>query len=854
MGNIFTDLLKGEVWQWGLAAFILLLLLYITDIPPSIFNFFIRILKLKDLSMESNQDKNWSKLPTNYKKIPVAGFIEDRVSRKKLQEYIKQFIKDRQSGMSWLNIRLYNDEAPNNRSNQNENTEYRKFKSRDSLKIVGTPITIVSGLPGTGKSTFVLNHIENERGKGKVDFVIYFPFADFSSKYNSLNNLQDKDLEENFWNDIRSSIIYTGVSEYKKPSANLISYYINYGWCYILIDDVIDMSKLERFVDGLYKYKSTCHRKNKNLRIIITTRERDLQKIKDKGYAGVLTIQPLTQEDAQSFFYEKCNQLGIDLQQRDFFDLAEEKTSLLTFENRFTQNPLFVEIVVSMIRERGFKKLSETFQKSVGAVYKEFINILFTRNTDSALYPKFYASYRKLAYNIKKTNSTNFTNDKIATVFGGSPFDENFLNANVLLVRKNESGQLSYSFIHQTLSDILYIEEIVKANNYSDFINVNTIGEEFTFYLKEQILELDQYLPLLKTNLSIATNILDDGFLQKIKTQSVSATAQSIMDGAIKEFIVKPGVAPDEHSLINLYNKLSANIPNQGEYLLAKLNGITITEKIIRFFLAFNSPELNQFFLAKMVNNENSGDFASLISAGYPPLLDLIKSRLTKAELNTAFQNKLLLFLLSPGISNDNNKRYSTWLLNDIQQFSDDTLRVLLQNKYIREKILLRGYENKNVLITKRLHRLLFDFDGRTIFLPKGNYNIKENNVYNPQSILVSKTPLTILVRANNNYEAEMKTLNTVQIQLMTFEQLQIASSLFAKTWAGDLFGLVSLSSEEIINRGILYEAYKDNNRSILRFAFRQNKEQGLMKNNKDLTYTSSFAENIIYRTISFCN
>lgn len=855
--DIFTTLLKEEAWQWGLAAFLILLLLYTTDIPPSILNFFIRILKLK--TIESNpQEQYWSKLPTYYRKIPVAGFMENLISRKKLQEYIEHFIENKQSGMSLLYKKLYYDNEVNNKSlYSNENViNYTKFKSRNSVKITQSPITILNGLPGTGKSTFILNHIENERRKGKVDFVIYFPFSDFSSKYNSLNNLQDKDLEENFWNDIYSSTIYAGVSEYKKPSSNLLSYYINYRYCYIIIDDVIGKPKLETFVDGLYRYRSTCHRRNKKLKIIITTRERDLHNIESKGYSRTVTLKPLTEEDARIFFYEKCKQLNIDLRQQDFFDTVDKRVSLLRFENEFTQNPLFVEIVVSMIKEKGFKTLSETFQKSVGAVYKEFTKILFERNVNTASYQQFYTSYRELAYNVTKTNSKDITNEKIKDAFTGTTFNEDFLYANALLIRKLESGQFRYSFIHKTLSDILYIEEIIKINNYSDFSNVDNIGGEYTFYLKEQILLESEYLSLMKANISIAGNLLDDGFLQKIARVNINITSVSIMDSAINEYILNPGNFIEEGALLTLYNKLSGKILDKKNYLLSKVNtnNCNINQKIIRLYIAFNTPELNNFFLTKMVNNENASDFAELLNAGYEPLLNLIKSRLGKAELNTSFQNKLLLFLLSPKISTDSNKRYATWFLGNINLFLDSTLQMLLTNEYIRTKIVLRYYEHKDMVATKKLNKILFHFTADKVFIPKGNYMINGNTVNNPESILVSKKPISILVRANNNYKAQMEALNAVQTQLLTFDQLQIASSLFAKEWPGDLLGIVPLSDQTIINQGILYECYKLNNKGELRFAFKESMGLALMKVNKNTSYSKNFIENIIYRSISFCN
>lgn len=335
--KIIEALLKAEVWEYGIAAFLLLLLFYLTDISPTIINFLIRVLKLKDIKPGETTDIIGYKYPTDYKKIPIAALVEKQLLKNAIYNNTKKLLKDKIYFSSWFLTQI---NAENNKSEKIDiKVKFNSFESRNKKSISEKIITIVNGLPGTGKSTFVLAWLENHMETNKVDYIIYFDSSKKKAIYPTIANSQTNDSGLSIWSEICTNTITNYFTESKRPSANLLSYYINYGFCYIVFNDVNNKSDLLYHIDMIESYFGKYHRANKNLRIIITSRNLQTSDFSGNPNVNITTIEILSQTETQNFFFDKCKLLGIDLNSLDFFDLVSSKTSLLRFENKYTQNP-----------------------------------------------------------------------------------------------------------------------------------------------------------------------------------------------------------------------------------------------------------------------------------------------------------------------------------------------------------------------------------------------------------------------------------------------------------------------------------------------------------------------------------
>ena len=139
------------------------------------------------------------------------------------------------------------------------------------------------------------------------------------------------------------------------------------------------------------------------------------------------------------------------------------------------------------------------------------------------------------------------------------------------------------------------------------------------------------------------------------------------------------------------------------------------------------------------------------------------------------------------------------------------------------------------------------------LFLPKGKYQI-ESKVYSiTNSILITKVPKELFVKEKNYYDTEMKSLNSIDKFLMTMDQLQVINYYFRKMAAYDFNNVISLFDDEIRSKGILYVAYKLNNRGSLRLASSKNITTGIIQYSDNYS-DSVYAQNIIYHPIEIVN
>lgn len=845
MHNFLVWFSKINVWEWTAAAILVILLLAITDVPPSIFNFFIRLLKLKDIKIDESHYALDAKLPTNKRKLPIAAFIESKFKIKYADvrdNYIYPLLKTKKNSISWLIKKL---DVEENKASHSESIDihFETFPSRSKNQALGDQfITILSGLPGTGKSTKVINWLETRLSEKKMDFLIYFNAIEIRSRFPMLLSAPSNNTDELFWKNILYSVNKNSVDEFKRPSPNLISYYINYRHCYLLIDDIDNKGELDALIELILNYFKTYHRRNPNLKIVITTRNQQIS----LPSAGLVTLDPLDKNEAESFFYKKCKEVGVDLNSRDFFDIIDQKHSLLHFENKYTQNPLFVEIVAFIIKIKGFNKLSDFFQKSVAFVYREFIKILCTKSGNEEFYEKFYINFRLLGYTTAKMNMVEFESGLIEQSFTSEiNITTDFLNTNGLLIRRNELGKNLYSFIHLTIRDILYVDYIVANNKYDIFSGVNYIGEEFTYYFREEIKQINQYCELLKYNLLIAGEILNDDFIKKLtKENNTDFFIAAILNTILDHHVFDSRVQIDFTDIQKFIEKIPGSEKYLKSRLLQKVQSQThLSERAINILIQIDCDLLKDFFISSILQNKCLNEFATLINDDNPNVVCVFKDILSRQNVNTQRQMQILLKFLLTAYLNKKNK-YSTWFLSNIKYFSLENLKILFSEIYIRESILYAQYEYKDLNTVRLINKALVDHIWGSVFVPRGSYVSDGKTIINDKSFLVAIQPKKILIKAKNNYEAEMAALNSLSIKLMTFSQLDIVYQYFFKKDIFDPHSIIGIGDSSI-KENILYEAYKENNYGKLHFAYLQSGSKAVSRQvHKD----SSFIENIIYR------
>jgi hypothetical protein len=831
--------------------FVTIVLSIFTDIPRFVITAVINLIK-------SNADEPSvpsSKIPTAFWKIPIIAIIEWNFKKDRIQNSLKYSIATIKSDLSSIlkkrafgNINKYTFEK--------EINSFEYFNGRENISIGKNFITILQGLPGTGKSTFVINFLESLVNLNEIDYIIYIKFRDFRKNYKSIENITEFS-EELFWSDICFSNINSQL-ENSRPTDNLLSYLLNYKSCYIFIDNVNDYEHLNHLINLIEVYFKKFHKKNKKRKIIVSTRFPDLKHFQNLHNVEISILEPLTVESTRKFFYKKCVELEINWQTRDFYDIVDPETSLLRFENEYTQNPLFVQIVCFIIKKNGFANLKEIFQESVTNIYRVFIETLFVACYAESSYEKFYESYRYLAYLVSQKNIEKFESGIIQTAFGNdSLFTSDFLFTNGLLIKKNISGKSYYSFVHQTVQDVLFIDYIV-SNNFYD--NLSVIGDEFIYYLREQIKNTSEFLELLSVKIDIAQRVITNGFIEKMGANKYKGNSyifcQNIIDKILEVYIFINSENVSMDSIKRIFNKLKNYISTENIvlYIYDKMKSQTsISYSGLNLLLALRRPILNELVLNCLQKNNFTNELLYLLEKENKDAIYFVNSFLENSDKVNEEKNKnFLMTLISNARILEKTPFIKIWFVNNISVFNANTLDFLLRNRYIRERILYPNYINQNFDDTYKVSKCLSKIIFGKIYLPKGRYEIEKGKVLvNKKSILIPSIPDKIFMKAKSTYDAEMKALESLDKTLMDFEQLEIAYAFFAKKNSLDLLGLVGLNDINIKREFILYEAYKINNKSVLLFAYLENSDA---KNNKSIAVNSNsknFAENIIYRNIT---
>jgi hypothetical protein len=826
-------------WGQGTALFILFLLTF-TDVFKTIANSLLTA--FASIFKKKEPEELWSKRPIRKKLIwPVIGIIKFQLKRKHLRNYIESDLSSNKSAFSYL----FETEENHN----DFQFEFNEFKSRKSLSISDKFVSVICGIPGTGKTSYINHYISKRLESKNIGYIIRLNDNEISTKFPELLKPITDESIDIFWK------ITGNVTLIKPPKGSglhspiLISYIFNYKPTTIIIEDVVEPNHLQYLIENLKQYFEKFHSGNKHIKIIISTRIRQTEiKLSDIDIQ-TLTIPALNKEEIQTFFYKNCQILDI-LNNENFNRSVAPKESILHFNHPLTQTPLFVEIVVYMLYQKRNELIDENyFSKSVFEIFEKFVKTLYDRrNTGETPYEKFHVLYRELAYKAW-TNGNIMDITLINSIFNESGFSIPFLETNGFIIKRNNL-RANYSFIHNSLIDILFIEYIVTNKEYKTLSSIPYLGEEYTYYLQEKISNLEEYRQLTVENLILAGRVLNRMFFDKIKVKSSYQTGEDIMKDIFRAHLVSSNKNLDSDAFKEMYYKLSNQWPDLENYFIKQIN-TTINDTSLKAALVIQSAPINQAVLKIFYNKNYEKLFIDEFEAGYLKLDELFYNALKEVELNTDNQNYLLCTTINAKPIGGNKDRYEQWFLAYLHKFNGRSWNYFLANPKLKN-IILTKYQHTNIDHTLAISKMYDINRNGEILIPKGIYTIEKKSVINPATIVVSRKPNVLLFKENNMYEAEMEGLNKNQCRMWTYEQLQIAYAYFTATQQNFWQGIRGIG-DPTLDQGVLYEAYKINNIGKVQYAFlKKENENALITSTHASFNQSKFIENILFREVLY--
>ena len=231
------DLLKN----YGMLG-LLLAIIAITDIPKSFFSALIKWF------FEKKNKPYWPLEPARSSFIfPIIGMLDYMTTKVIRQEFFNELIKERKSKLS----RIFEEIA-------NVQVGFEQFKSRENIDFSSKVINIINGIPGVGKSSFVINYLEKMNSNGKVDFIFYFNSYSVNKAYTSLKNKQENTSNEQVWQELGNYNL-----DYTRLSSSLISYLLNYKFVYFIVDGIDKEEDCENIIFNLNRYINRFHKKIK---------------------------------------------------------------------------------------------------------------------------------------------------------------------------------------------------------------------------------------------------------------------------------------------------------------------------------------------------------------------------------------------------------------------------------------------------------------------------------------------------------------------------------------------------------------------------------------------------------------
>lgn len=672
--------------------------------------------------------------------------------------------------------------------------------------------------------------------KNKVDFVFYFNNYSINKSFTNLKNKQENINIEPVWQELGKYNL-----DFMKLSSSLLSYLLNYKYVYFIIDGIDKEEDLENIIGNLNRYINRFHRGNKKLKVLISSRIKNFQL--QQLFINSVNLPPLNTNEVQEFFYIKTEELQMNLHLNpDFGPLVDSQHSILRFDNKLTKTPLFAEVVLIILKEKGLASLVSAPHQSIASIYKLFVRVLYERSIKGDHeYESFYVLYRNLAYSTWESGN-NLDIEEIVNIFKNSSFTLTFLVESGLLVQL-ERTQTDYSFIHQTIPDALAVEALVIKNDYSFFENKETIREDLQTYLRDEIGDVIQYKSLLNANPAIAAALLDRVFFNKISKNEFIPATRMIIKGCLEYTNKSKNLKnSDIENLLIIFKNLSEWQSQVYQILLEEVDAYEKNKGLITTLLTMQVPQINMYIIKLIHQNLSKNILVSLMNNNLH-LKSIINQYFDK-DTNSENEEVIILFAINSDIVN-NSRVYKQKFIKNLSRRSDDELKFFFSKEKIRNEVLFKEYIHKDDSLTFRLNRLLSTVGFKDIFLPKGDYSFNNETVSNKNSITFSKTPFKKELNESSMNGAITKFQNDVLYNLWTFDQFRIAYRYFEASFNNNFNGFLGLHSFNDVN----YEAVKENNINKVSFAYFENSSSNsnivLSDNNEQM-----FHQTVLWRQI----
>ena len=529
------------------------------------------------------------------------------------------------------------------------------------------------------------------------------------------------------------------------------------------------------------------------------------------------------------------------LQNPNFGPLVDSKFSVLRFDNNLTQTPLFVEVILVILKKRGLANLEE-FHQSIASIYKLFVKVLYERSImGTNEYDHFYVLYRNLAYKTWESGN-NLDIEEINEIFNNSPFNIHFLIENGLLVQHDKTKN-DYSFIHQTIPDVLAIEALSLKNDFSLFRHSEGLRDDLQTYLKDEINNILQYANLLNVNPTIASALLDRPFFNKISRSEFNPATRMIIKSCLDYIANYPNIKTIAfENILRIFRSLSEWQGQVYQILLDEVETFPKSKDLLLILLSLQVNIINDYILHLIQLNISTKILASILgnSQYLKNIIDPYFNKITTNEND----RQIILFAFEADISNQYNS-YTKRYVESLSIRHDEEIQFFLNIEKIRKEVFFKEYTHREISNTRRLNEILSTVGFNEIFIPKGAYSINNKTIINSKPITIAKVPFKKIMKEDNINNALLKLQNEVVYKMWTFEQFDIAYTYFEGTIHNNFKGFLGLHGFSDIK----YEAVKDNNLNKISFAYFEGNS-----GNSNITLannsTGKFNQTILWRQI----
>jgi len=396
----------------------------------------------------------------------------------------------------------------------------------------------------------------------------------------------------------------------------------------------------------------------------------------------------------------------------------------------------------------------------------------------------------------------------------------------------------------------LYIEQIVKKEDYSPLVRTQELGDEFIYYLSDSIDNVKQYVDLVSQSFKIASRVFTPQFFERLSIDLRESCKKILLAMNSALYNQKPYNNIDVY-FVAIFKKLKEAYGNTAYEQIQLLNETnTLNKELIRILLAINDSELDAFIIEKIKSKKYATPIKELIDEGNERIIGCMLTLIGSTIKHNTEQYDFIKPVLNSESEVARNK-IASWLIANIQFFNKEDCQQLLSNT-VFDKIIFPLYTHKTVDKTQDLNKTIQAYytkhDGNVFFLPKGNYAAGSNQIKIEKSILVSRAPKEIYAKGQNMNQVEMDAVNQYNKQLWTFEHMKVAYAFFELSPPASILGTFKGLSN-VRQKGIIFEAYKENFKGILRLSGFQGQGNTLV-NTSHYEQSNQIKENIIYREV----